>query len=93
MRERVNLSNIGFVMWGLTKECLYDVLFFSHIQQICSRQLQKYINKNNLKSVWVKAQLLKGDENVLANVEVAHYQQFLVLPQCFQKLSVAYPSK
>ena len=27
-------------------------------------------------------------ENIVGNEEIARYQQFLLLPQCFQKLSI-----
>ena len=28
-------------------------------------------------------------ENIVEKEEIAHYEQFLLFPQCFQKLSVA----
>ena len=32
-------------------------------------------------------------ENILGKGEIAHYEQFLPFPQCFQSLSVANASK
>ena len=32
-------------------------------------------------------------ENIVGKGEIAHYEQFLFFPQCFQKLSVADASK
>ena len=32
-------------------------------------------------------------ENILANGEIAHYEQFLLLPQCLQKSSAAEASE
>ena len=37
----------------------------------------------------MKEQLLNEVENNVAMGEIAHYEQFLLLPQCFQKLSAA----
>ena len=37
--------------------------------------------------------LLNRAENVVANGEIAHHEQFRLLPQCFQKLSAADVSK
>ena len=34
-------------------------------------------------------QLINRVENTVANVEIAHYEQFLLLPQCFQTSSAA----
>ena len=42
-----------------------------------------------LKSLLMKVQLLKGVENIVAKEEIAHYEQFLLLPHCFQKSSAA----
>ena len=32
-------------------------------------------------------------ENIVGKEEIAHYEQFLLFPQCFQKLSVVDPLK
>ena len=32
-------------------------------------------------------------ENIVGKGEIAHYEQFLLFPQCFQKLSVVDASK
>ena len=34
-----------------------------------------------------------GEENIVGKKEIAHYEQFLLFPQCFQKLSVVDTSK
>ena len=34
-------------------------------------------------------QLADCVENIVGKGEIAHYQQFLLFPQCFQKVSVA----
>ena len=33
-------------------------------------------------------QLPHGVENIVGKEEIAHYEQFLLFPQCFQELSV-----
>ena len=37
--------------------------------------------------------LLIRDENIVAKGEIAYYEQFVLLPQCFQKLFAAEESK
>ena len=37
----------------------------------------------------MKEQLLNKVENIAANGGIAHYEQFLLLPQCFLKLYAA----
>ena len=37
----------------------------------------------------MKEHLLNTFENIVAKREVAYYEQFIFLPQCFQKLSSA----
>ena len=34
-------------------------------------------------------QLSERVQNIVGKGEIAHYEQFLLFPQCFQKLSVA----
>ena len=34
-------------------------------------------------------QLSDLEENIVVKEEIAHYEQFLLFPQCFQKLPVA----
>ena len=34
-----------------------------------------------------------GVENIVGKVEIARYEQFLLFPQCFQKLSVTDASR
>ena len=41
------------------------------------------------KSLDKKEQLLKGVENTVAKGEIPYNEQFLLLPQCFQKSSAA----
>ena len=48
-------------------------------------QCHKYEQMVILLSDWV--------ENIVGKGEIAHYEQFLLLPQCFQKLFVADASK
>ena len=38
-------------------------------------------------------QLLDLAENIVGKEEIARYEQFLLFPQCFQKLSVVNASK
>ena len=38
-------------------------------------------------------QLSDGVENIVGIGEIAHYEQFLLFPQCFQKLSAVDASK
>ena len=49
---------------------------------------QKF-EKSQLKSV----QLSNRDENSVAKGEIAHHEQFLLLPECFQKLFAAEASE
>ena len=48
-------------------------------------QCQKY------GQIWI--QLSDCVENIVGKVEIARYEQFLLFPQCFQKLSVVDASK
>ena len=41
----------------------------------------------------MKFSLLYKDENVVAKGEIARFEQFLLLSQCFQKLSAAVASE
>ena len=41
----------------------------------------------------MRVELLKRFENIVARGEIACFEQFLLLPQCFQKLSAADASK
>ena len=38
-------------------------------------------------------QLSDSAENIVGKEEIAHYEQFLLFPQCFQKLYVVNASK
>ena len=51
-------------------------------------------NKNMMSKMWTNgAQLSDWIEKIVGKEEIARYEQFLLLPQCFQKLSVADASK
>ena len=41
----------------------------------------------------MEIQLSDGVENIVGKGEIAHYEQILPFPQCFQKLSVVDASK
>ena len=41
----------------------------------------------------MEMQLFKRIENIVGKGEIARYEQFLLFPQCFQKLSVIDESK
>ena len=41
----------------------------------------------------MRIQLSNGVENVVGKGEIARYEQFLLFPRCFQKLSVVDASK
>ena len=59
----------------------------SNCRQICSKLLWKHLDKS------MKKQLLKKVENIVAKEEIACFEQFLLLSQCFQKSSCAKASK
>ena len=60
----------------------------SHIQQIGSRWLWKYLGKHMEKLYKCMYINWKRVENILTNKEIACFEQFLLLSQCFQMLSV-----
>ena len=41
----------------------------------------------------MEIQLSELVDNIVGKEEIAHYEQFLLFPQCFQKLSVVDASK
>ena len=46
-------------------------------------------NKNMVSKIWTnRVQLSDWVENIVGKEEIACYKQFLLFPQCFQKLSV-----
>ena len=52
-------------------------------------------NNDIMSTIWTKweySYLIKS-KNFLGKREIAHYEQFLLIPQCFQKLSVVDVSK
>ena len=42
-------------------------------------------NKDKMSIIWTNRDLV---ENIVGKEEIAHYEQFLHFPQCFQKLAV-----
>ena len=51
-------------------------------------------NKVMMSKIWTNGvQLSDAVENIVGKGEIAHYEQFLLFPQCFQKLSVVDASK
>ena len=47
-----------------------------------------------MSKIWTNEVKLSDQvENIVGKVEIAHYEQFLLFPQCFQKLSVVDASK
>ena len=52
------------------------------------------VNKDMMSKIWKNGvQLPYWVENILGKGEIARYKQFLLFPQCFQKLSVVDVSK
>ena len=50
--------------------------------------------KNMMSKIWANGvQLSDWVENIVGKEEIALYEEFLVFPQCFQKLSVVDASK
>ena len=51
-------------------------------------------NKNMMLKIWTYGvQLSDLEEKIVGKEEIAHYEQFLLFPQCFQMLSVVDASK
>ena len=51
-------------------------------------------NKNMMLKLWTNGvQLFDSVENIVGRGEIACYEQFLLFPRCFQKLSVGDESK
>ena len=51
-------------------------------------------NKNMMSKTWTNGvQLSDWVENLVGKEQIAHYEQFLLFLQCFQKLSVVDASK
>ena len=62
-------------------------------ERVCRRQFLNFIKMsgsslNRLKTLWEKEKLLT--ENAVGKGEIAHYEQFLLFPQCFQRTYTAY---
>ena len=46
-------------------------------------------NKDMMSKIWTNGdQLLVQVENIVGKGKIAHFEQFLLFPQCFQKLSI-----
>ena len=51
-------------------------------------------NKDMMSKIWTNGdQLLVKVENIVGKGKIAHFEQFLLFPQCFQKLSIVDASK
>ena len=51
-------------------------------------------NKDVISKIWTNGmQLSDCVESIVGKGEIAHYEQFLLFPQCFQMLSVVDASK
>ena len=51
-------------------------------------------NKDMMSKIWTNGDtILSLSRNIVGKGEIAHYEQFLLFPQCFQKLSVVDASK
>ena len=70
----------------LQKEKLVILSNFSLFHIVFKCRLLQWHQKGSISG---KVQLLKRDENIGAKGEIAHYEQFLLLPQYFQKSSAA----
>ena len=57
-------------------EKLLKVINPSHILQICSRQLWKYIGEN-VKNLYKTGYLINTVENIVAKGEIAHYGKYM----------------
>ena len=70
------------------KRLLWKQKAFPLIQQICSRQLWRNLKDKTYLSMKIQY-LLNKIESIVENEEIAHYEQFLLLPQWFQNSSAA----
>ena len=51
-------------------------------------------NKDMMSKIWTNGDtVVDGVENIVGKGEIACFEQFLLFPQCFQKLSVVDASK
>ena len=97
--EQDDHGDLVAVTWAQQHLCIYDKVFInnyltlSHIQQICSRRLWKHVEKTIKKYLYTRVYLLKKVENFVAKGEIAHFEQFLQLSQCFQNSSAAEASE
>ena len=63
-----------------------------HMPVLCSST--PAANKNMMSKIWTNGvQLSDQVGNIMGKGEIAHYKQFLLIPQFFQKLSVVDESK
>ena len=67
-------------------KCLPDMLILGSSNPATNKDIMSKILTNRIQlSHWV--------ENIVGKGEIAQYEQFLLFPQCFQKLSVFDASK
>ena len=81
-----------FVFICIRKYILCLMSMYKHfpcIQQICNRRLKKLSDKSMKTHFKWKKTILNTVEHIVAKWEIAHHEQFLVLPQCFQMVSDA----
>ena len=67
-----------------------EVLTVFHTQQSCSRRQYSKLCRQFVEIIYKwKLRLLNTVENNVAKGEIAFYEQFLLLPNCFLKSSAA----
>ena len=70
-----------------------DLLTLYLIWQYWAVPVQQQI-RDMMSKIWINGiQLSDWVENIVGKGEIARYEQFLLFPQCFQKLSVVDSSK
>ena len=82
------MASIGVLFsWKMCMNIMVILLLtLSHIQQICRRRLWKHLNNNiELSPKWRHTWV----ENIVTIEVIAHYERFILLPQCFQNSSAA----
>ena len=79
MRERVKGSS-HYMLWYINP--------FPHTTNLQQTTLKTLCQKPE-KSLYIKVYLLTKYENIVAKVEIAHFEQLLLLSQCIQKSSAA----
>ena len=72
--------------------CLVKSYLFTRRQILDSSKLKEFAD-DNFKFVENGSKLSKRVENIVGKGEIAHYEQFLHFPQCFQKVCFPGASK